>query len=277
MNSNESNNTRDANRSNFWPNFILTLLVFGVPLGAKLALSTTVSAQASGQTQLDCTQAITENNARIITDKDDYAPGETVYITGAGFCPGETVSLQVLHVGDTTDDDLTSPAHQPWTVEVDDQGRLLGRDAAGVPLLDANGQPYTTWQIPAAEDEAGAVLELTATGQASGLVAKTQFTDANSSTTLASSKNPSCSGDAVTFTATVSKQGSSGSGDPTGTVTFKDGSTTLGPAASLSGAGGNSSTATFTTSALSAGSHSITAVYSGDGTYTTSTSAVFTQ
>lgn len=51
-----------------------------------------------------------------------------------------------------------------------------------------------------------------------------------------------------------------------GTVTFKDGTTTLGTA-TLSGG-----TATYSTSTLSAGTHSITAVYSGDGSYRGSTS-----
>src|SRR5262249_55531015 len=44
---------------------------------------------------------------------------------------------------------------------------------------------------------------------------------------LASSANPSVFGQSVTFTATVSETGP-GSGTPTGTVTFTDGSATLG-------------------------------------------------
>src|SRR5438477_12578225 len=104
--------TRPARSASIWSNLLLAILVFGVPLGAKLALNTKVSAQANGQTQLDCTAAVAANAAWVLTDKDDYAPGETVYIAGAGFCPGETVSLRVLHVGGAADDDLTSPAHQ---------------------------------------------------------------------------------------------------------------------------------------------------------------------
>jgi hypothetical protein len=52
-------------------------------------------------------------------------------------------------------------------------------------------------------------------------------------------------------------------GTPTGTVTFKDGTTVLGASATLSGG-----SATFTTAALSVGSHTITAVYSGDSNFT---------
>jgi len=88
-----------------------------------------------------------------------------------------------------------------------------------------------------------------------------------STTTLASDLNPSGFGQSVTFTATVN--GSVGT--PTGTVTFKDGTTSL-ATNSLS-----SAVATFTTSALTGGSHSITAVYNGDTDYNSSTSSIVTQ
>jgi hypothetical protein len=71
----------------------------------------------------------------------------------------------------------------------------------------------------------------------------------------------------VTFTATVT----SGSGTPTGSVTFKDGSTTIGTG-TLSGG-----VASMSTTTLAGGSHSITAVYSGDATFNGSTSSVLTQ
>ena len=74
-------------------------------------------------------------------------------------------------------------------------------------------------------------------------------------------------GQLVTFTATVTGAGAT----PTGSVQFKDGAVNLGtPQALVAGA------ASVATSALSVASHSITADYSGDGTYTASTSAVFT-
>ncbi|MDO7845075.1 Ig-like domain repeat protein [Hymenobacter sp. M29] len=94
--------------------------------------------------------------------------------------------------------------------------------------------------------------------------------NAATSTTLSSSANPSTFGQSVTFTATVAVT-SPGAGTVAGTVTFKDGSTTLGTG-TISG-----STATFNTSALSQGSHSITAVYGGTTGLAASTSAVLTQ
>jgi len=90
----------------------------------------------------------------------------------------------------------------------------------------------------------------------------------STTTSIVSSKNPSTFRTAVTFTATVK---STTTGTPTGPVTFKDGGATLGTGALISGK------ATFKTSALSVGTHSITAVYSGSTSYNGSTSPVLTQ
>jgi hypothetical protein len=76
-------------------------------------------------------------------------------------------------------------------------------------------------------------------------------------TVVTSAANPSFVGEAVTFTATVSGL-APGSNTPIGTVTFMDGSTILASNVTLiNGA------ATFTTSTLTAGTHPITASYSG--------------
>ncbi len=82
-----------------------------------------------------------------------------------------------------------------------------------------------------------------------------------STTTLASSANPSTFGQSVTFTATVS----GASGPPTGTVTFFDNGSSIGSGMLSTTAG--VTTATLQTSSLAVGTHPITAQYSGDGTY----------
>src|SRR5439155_19330399 len=74
-------------------------------------------------------------------------------------------------------------------------------------------------------------------------------TAASTSTALTSSKNPSCFGDSVTFTATVTDTSSGSTGTPSGTVTFKDGTSTLGTG-HLNGSG----VTTFSITTLSAGS-----------------------
>jgi len=94
---------------------------------------------------------------------------------------------------------------------------------------------------------------------------------AGSSVTVASSLNPATFGRSVTFTATVL---SSTTGTPTGTVQFFDGSTQIGTGTQYAYANGQ---ATFTTSSLSVGSHSITAVYGGDTNFAASTSAALTE
>jgi sugar lactone lactonase YvrE len=80
-----------------------------------------------------------------------------------------------------------------------------------------------------------------------------------SSTVLAVSSNAIAAGQPVTFTATVTY-----SVLPTGTVNFFDGTTLIGSASLGQGSGG-SATAMFATSALAVGSHSITAMYAGNG------------
>jgi hypothetical protein len=82
-------------------------------------------------------------------------------------------------------------------------------------------------------------------------------------TTLTSSPNPSTVGQAVTLTAALTQTVSPDTA--TGTVSFADGATPLG---SVPISGG---TATLTVSTLAAGSHSLSANYSGDAGYAAST------
>lgn len=93
---------------------------------------------------------------------------------------------------------------------------------------------------------------------------------ADTSILVSSSQNPIVTGIPVTFTATVSVT-APGAGTPTGTVTFKDGTATLGTG-TVSTTGGIT-TATFSTSTLSEGSHSITAAYEGDTNFNLCTSS----
>jgi len=92
---------------------------------------------------------------------------------------------------------------------------------------------------------------------------------ASTSTTVASSLNPSSFGEPVTFTANVT---SSTGLIPSGNVQFKDGKTVLGVVA-LNASG----VASYTTPLLGAGSHSITAVFVGSLNFAESISPVLTQ
>ena len=84
---------------------------------------------------------------------------------------------------------------------------------------------------------------------------------------LVSSVNPSTLDQSVTFTATLTC-----AINPTGTVTFTDGSNTIGGPITVA-----TGSAAFSTGSLSVGSHSVAATYNGDSNCGSSTSAALTQ
>ena len=85
-------------------------------------------------------------------------------------------------------------------------------------------------------------------------------------TTVSGTNNPFCLGSNLTLTATITPAAA------TGTVQFYDGPSVLGSPVNISGG-----VATYSTTSLSSGSHSITAIYSGDVNYAGSVSAPYTQ
>jgi hypothetical protein len=94
---------------------------------------------------------------------------------------------------------------------------------------------------------------------------------ASTTTAVSAAPNPADFGQSVTLTATVAPV-APGAGTPTGTVTFLDRSVTLGTSTLT-----NADTATFTTSLLAAGSHSLTASYGGDPNFRGSASSAATE
>ena len=96
------------------------------------------------------------------TNKYDYQPGETAYISGAGFSAGETVTVLVEHANGFNDGN----GHLPFETIAND-----------------NGQIATTWLVDP-DDSEGAIFRLTARGTpltatppGSGLTALSTFTD----------------------------------------------------------------------------------------------------
>ena len=97
--------------------------------------------------------------ATVQTDLLDYPPGATAIITGTGWQPGETVTLQVLHVdGDPLGAD--PQYHSPFTI-----------------VADATGNITSSWYVPNDGDALGAHFILTANGGNSSLYAEWFFTD----------------------------------------------------------------------------------------------------
>jgi len=182
------------------------------------------------------------------------------------------------------------------TVTFTDGGNTIGTgtlNGAGQATFATNTLSVATHSIVASYG--GDTNFLTSTSAALSQVVN----KAQTATAVTSSVNPSVFGQSVTFTATVTSAAPAaiappsssssarrvstrvtsttarpavGAGTPTGTVTFMDGATTLG-----TGTLNGSAQATFSTSALAVGSHSITIVYGGDGNFLTSTSPALTQ
>ena len=106
---------------------------------------------------------------------------------------------------------------------------------------------------------------------ASSPLVETVF-NVSSAVSLTSSSNPSTLGQGVTFTAKVAGN------SPTGTVDVRDGFTVVCQGVTLISGGKKSvPTAACTTNGLSQGTHSVTAMYSGDSNNPGGTSSVFIQ
>ena len=143
---------------------------------------------------------------------------------------------------------------------------LDGSTSLGTASLNGSGQA-----ILSTNSLASGTHTITATYQgsasftsSSGTTTQTVTNGAATTTTtsVVGVPNPASVGQLVTFTATVISAG----GTPTGTVQFLDGSTNLG-IGTLNGIG----QASISTSTLAAGTHSISATYSGSSIFSAST------
>ena len=136
------------------------------------------------------------------------------------------------------------------------QGTLIYSPAAGT-VLKAGTQTLKASFTPANATDYG-------TAEASStLIVK----PAQPSITVSSSAATAFLSNPVTLTATVAFS----YGAPTGTVSFMDGTASLGTGTL------NGGVATITTSSLPVGSHAVTAIYSGDSNFSAGTSAAFTE
>src|SRR5262249_27013071 len=132
---------------------------------------------------------------------------------------------------------------------------VVNGSVRGTGTLSGGAAPFSTTS-PAAGHNANARIHSGATkflaGKASVLTPAVLSLPATSAA-VSSSGNPAVFGQKVTFTATVKPV--SGTGVPTGTVTFRDAGTTLGTATLTNG------TASFSTTFTTVATHSITVGY----------------
>lgn len=143
-----------------------------------------------------------------------------------------------------------------------------GSTLVGTGTVDVTGvASFTTSSLPAGSLTLTAVYSgnYGSAGSTSAPQNETINSPTATATLLQAAPNPSAPGAAVTLTATVSP---TPAGTPAGTVSFFSGTTLLGTA-NLNESG----VATFTLSTLPSGTETITAVYSGNAGFATSTSA----
>jgi putative Ig domain-containing protein len=145
----------------------LLALAFGVTLLTACAdQPTAVNAPAKTRPSLAIgTDPVT--GASIITDKDDYLPGDTVHITGTNWTPGEAVHIVL------TEDPQT---HDPvaWDVVADSAGK------------------FTDVMYLVADHDLGVTFTLTATGAVSGSSATAMFTDGSVTAAPITIENSTC-------------------------------------------------------------------------------------
>lgn len=211
-------------------------------------------------------------------------PGDPIYVVGSN----QAITLSILSIPDNNTVVLAQPVPDNLNAAVPSEIELAtypfpviglvpdaaiqvpgtftytsnqaGGDAEGVSLssvLNAGDYSITANFVPAdATDYASAKF-----------TAPLTVTQATPTNVLLSSANPALESSAVNFIATVA----SVAGTPTGTVSFYDGTTLLGSGTLIAGTG------TFSSSALVAGVHSITAEYSGDSNFVVVTSGALTE
>jgi uncharacterized repeat protein (TIGR01451 family) len=194
-------------------------------------------------------------SASVTVNKQASATGVTSSLNPAVFGQSVTFTATVTSGGGT-------PA---GTVTFKDGSTAI---SSALPLDGSGVASFSTSSLAAASHTISAVYSGSALYAASTSANLSQVVSkAGTATALVSSLNPACAGQAVTLTATVSVV-APGAGIPAGSVNFKDGSTVVGNSIALDASG----VATFTTSALASGIRNLTAVYNGNGNFSTSTS-----
>ncbi|MBI2590567.1 MAG: hypothetical protein HYW33_01660 [Candidatus Blackburnbacteria bacterium] len=119
----------------------------------------------------------------IYTDKSDYQPGNLVEVSGSGFLPAETVTLKF---------DENPYQHEAITLST---------------TADNNGEIFNH-QYQIQDHDLGTKFSLAATGQTSGLVATTTFTDSTRFSSLVSPATATVSQN-ITFTVTITNTNTS--------------------------------------------------------------------
>lgn len=210
--------------------------------GSNLGSTSTTSVFAVGQ--VTSTTALTSSPASPATVTFGTSVTFSASVTGATASPGPTGTV-VFKEGTTT---LGTG--------------VLGTAVSGVALTTftttalAGNATHTVSAVYAGDTNDTSSTSSTVTVLVNGI---------GSTTTLTKNRNPSAFGDPVTFSVSVTGSGTT----PTGTITWSIDGTSV-SSGTLDGSGG----ATYSTSALTAGTHTIAASYGGDGQYSASSGSL---
>ncbi len=243
------------------PSGTVTFKDNGATLGTGTISGTTASYSTSGLStgshSITAEYAGDTNNAAATSSSITVSVGQstpTVVVTAsnANPSPGDTVTFTAT---------LSNSSSPSGTVTFKDNGATLGTGTISGTTASYSTSGLSTGSHSITAEYAGDTSNAAAT---SSSITVTVGQSTPTVVVTASNANPSL-GDTVTFTATLSN-GSS----PSGTVTFKDNGATLGTG-TISG-----TTASYSTSGLSTGSHSITAEYAGDTNNAAATSSSIT-
>ncbi len=218
--------------------------------------SSSTAANGAGLQQPPLIEDILEGTStKVVSSADPSAPGESVTFTA---------TVAALPVGGVTPD---------GSITFMDGTTIL----ANVALNASATATYTTATLAAGAHPISSTYGGDAAKDILGSTSLTLNQQVLTATTntLTSSQNPSICGAAVTFTSTVAASGGgAGLGAiPAGLVNFLNDGVKIG-SASLTG---NPAAAAFTTSALSAATHTISAEYAGDMANAASNSEPLTQ
>jgi len=236
---------------------------FSLAPGASCNLS--ISFQPTVAGSLTANAVLTDNSL------NGRSPSQSVSLTGTGKAitttttatssPNPSVSGKTVMLTATVK--AASGAVPAGTIKF-----INGTTVFATATLNGGVATYNTSKLPAGSLALTAAYEGSSTDATSVSPVLTQVVLVPTVTTVTSSPNPSVSGKTVTLTATVT---AASGPTPTGSVLFKNGTTTIGTGTLVNGV------ATRRTDALPSGTLSITAVYPVTGPDAGSTSGILTQ
>jgi hypothetical protein len=193
------------------------------------------------------------------------------------------VSPQLPGTSITLTDTITSGGGVPaGTVQFFDNGTPIGttqnaggsgNSATASVTVNTGGSPMTLGAHTfTAQFSVGGVLNSTSQNLAYSIG------DPTTTAVAANPASPQSVGTNVTFTATITPANIGGTsspiGNPTGTIQFFDGANPIGSAVTVTNGANNTGLAQFSTTALTLGTHNISAVYTPTGSFLASTSPV---